>query len=111
LQLEGNNELRTFRVDEAAWHSQHGETNVEVNKVQKDCQVRQMMTHLVTGNQVFHNGVPVQLLYRTALFPTGETWRVRPLFVDEPDREEQFTCSDTFSFLHTRRATRAAMAA
>ena len=69
------------------------------------------MAHLVVGNQVFHNGVPVQLLYRVARFPAGETWQVRPLFVDEPDREERFICSDTFSFLHTRQANRGARVA
>ena len=63
-------------------------------------------THLVTGNQVFHNGVPVQLLYRVALSPSGETWRVRPLFVDEPDRENRFTSSDAISFIHTMRVHR-----
>jgi hypothetical protein len=64
------------------------------------------MTHLVTGNQLFHNGVPVQLLYRVALSPSGETWRVRPLFVEEPDREDRFSCSDAISFLHTMRVHR-----
>jgi hypothetical protein len=64
------------------------------------------MTHLVTGNQVFHNGVPVQLLYRVARSPSGETWRVRPLFVDEPDREDRFIRSDAISFLHTMKAHR-----
>ena len=67
---------------------------------------RPVMAHLVTGNQLFHNGVPVQLLYRVALSPAGETWRVRPLFVEEPDREHWFTCSDAISFLHTMRAHR-----
>ena len=64
------------------------------------------MIHLATGNQVFHNGVPVQLLYRVALSSLGETWRVRPLFVEEPDREDMFTCSDAISFLHTMKAYR-----
>jgi hypothetical protein len=64
------------------------------------------MTHLVTGNQVFHNGVPVQLLYRVAHSPAGETWRVRPLFVEEPEREARFTFSDAISFVHTMRTHR-----
>ena len=33
----------------------------------RDSQDGQVMTDLATGNQVFHNGVPVQLLYRVAL--------------------------------------------
>jgi len=69
-----------------------------------------VMRHLVAGNQVFHNGVPVQLLYRVALFPTGETWRVRRLFVEAPDREEHFAYCDPVSFLNTKKATRWATA-
>jgi len=84
---------------------------VEPNKVDKDSRDRIVMTHLAAGNQVFHNGVPVQLLYRTALSPTDETWRVRPLFVEGPDREDRFTRSDTISFLHTMKAPRWARAA
>ena len=76
------------------------------DKGRRDTQDGQVMTHLVTGNQVFHNGVPVKLLYRVALSPSGETWRVRPLFVEEPDREDWFTRSDAISFLHTMRAHR-----
>jgi hypothetical protein len=77
---------------------------MEAEIVRRDFQDGQVMTHLVAGNQVFHNGVPVQLLYRVALSPSGETWRVRPLFVEEPDRDDRFTCSDAISFLHTMRA-------
>ena len=74
------------------------------DKGRKDFQDGQVMTQLMTGSQVFHNGVPVQLLYRVALSPSGETWRVRPLFVEEPDRDHRFTHSDAISFLHTMRA-------
>ena len=74
------------------------------DKGRGDSQDGQVLTHLVTGNQVFHNGVPVKLLYRVAQSPSGETWRVRPLFVEEPDREDRFTPSDAISFLHTMRA-------
>jgi len=31
------------------------------------------------GSQLFHNGVPVQLLYRIGREKPHETWRVRPL--------------------------------
>ena len=37
------------------------------DKGRRDFQDGQVMTHLVIGNQMFHNGVPVQLLYRVAL--------------------------------------------
>jgi hypothetical protein len=83
---------------------------MEPDKVRSGFQEGQMMTHLAAGNQVFHNGVPVQLLYRVALSVCGETWRVRPLFVEEPDREDQFTCSNAISFLHTTRAHRCGVA-
>jgi hypothetical protein len=62
------------------------------------------MTHLMVGNQLFHNGVPVQLLYRVARSKGRETWWIRPLFIDAPDREDRFTPSDRISFLHTMKA-------
>ncbi len=60
--------------------------------------------HLEIGNQLFHNGVPVRLLYRIGTDKWHETWRVRPLFVEAPDRDERFSRSDRFSFLHSMRA-------
>ena len=84
---------------------------MEPSKVEKDFRDRPTITHLAAGNQIFHNGMPVQLLYRVALSPTVETWRVRPLFVEAPDREDKFTSSDTISFLHTMKAPRRARAA
>ena len=62
------------------------------------------MSHIVTGNQVFHNGIPVQLLYRIRQSEADETWRVRPLFVAGPDRSERFRSSDRISFVHSIRA-------
>jgi len=59
---------------------------------------------LVVGSQLFHNGVPVRLLYLVGRNRLHETWRVRPLFVQAPDRDERFFRSDRFSFLHTMRA-------
>jgi hypothetical protein len=67
--------------------------------------------HLEIGNQLFHNGVPVQLLYRVRSSKSHETWRVRPLFVDGQDRNELFHASDIISFLHTMRASRWSCAA
>jgi len=60
-------------------------------------------THLEIGSQIFHNGAPVQLLYRVAHDKHQETWRVRPLFVEAPDRNERFHPSDHISYLHTIR--------
>jgi hypothetical protein len=68
-------------------------------------------SRLETGCQVFHNGVPVQLLYLIGNNKRQETWRVRPLFVEAPDRDERFCGSDTISYLHTRRAPRWSYAA
>lgn len=60
------------------------------------------MTDLQCGMQIFHNGRPVQLLYKTdSLEGFGDTWKVRPLFVVEPDRTELFEPSDAISFVHT----------
>jgi len=42
------------------------------------------MTHLMAGNQLFHNGVPVQLLYRVAHSTGSETWRIRTLLLRRP---------------------------
>jgi hypothetical protein len=61
------------------------------------------MSHIVTGNQIFHNGIPVQLLYRIRQFEADETWRVRPLFVEGPDRNVRFRSSDRISFVHSIR--------
>jgi hypothetical protein len=69
------------------------------------------MTHLMVGNQLFHNGVPVQLLYRVAQSKRSEIWRIRPLFIEAPDREDRFTPSDRISFLHTMKAPAWAKAA
>lgn len=66
---------------------------------------------LEIGSQLFHNGVPVQLLYRIGREKQHETWRVRPLFVEAPDRNERFSRSDSFSLLHTMRAPRWSWAA
>ena len=60
-------------------------------------------THLEIGSQIFHDGTPVELLYRVDHGRQHETWRVRPLFIEAPDRDEQFRPSDRISFLHTIR--------
>jgi len=69
------------------------------------------MAHLRIGNQIFHNGIPVELLYRVAHSEKADTWRVRPLFVEAPEHDERFEPADRISFLHTMRSPRMAMAA
>ena len=67
------------------------------------------MVELNVGMQVFHNGVPVELLYRVEAMrvhgsaQSYERWRIRPLFVAEEDREAVFSPHDRISFLHTGR--------
>jgi hypothetical protein len=60
--------------------------------------------HLEIGSELFHNGVPVRMLYRIDQRKAYETWRVRPLFIEAPDRDERFSRSDRYSFLHSMRA-------
>ena len=60
-------------------------------------------THLAIGSQIFHNGTPVELLYRVAHDKNQETWHVRPLFLEAPDRNEEFHPSDLISYMHTIR--------
>jgi hypothetical protein len=67
--------------------------------------------HLEIGSQLFHNGVPVRLLYLIGRDKWHETWRVRPLFVEAPERDEKFSRSDCLSFLHSMRAPRWSSAA
>lgn len=59
------------------------------------------MSDLCCGMQIFHNGKPVQLLYKTDSLADSEIWKVKPLFVEEPDHTELFEPSDRISFLHT----------
>ena len=69
------------------------------------------MVDLNVGMQIFHNGVPVELLYCVeAMRVQGsaqsyERWKIRPLFVAEEDREAIFSPHDRISFLHTGRKT------
>jgi hypothetical protein len=81
-------------------------TNRVAEKIREDA-----IPHLEIGSQLFHNGVPVRLLYLVDREKCHETWRVRPLFVDAPDRNERFCRSDRLSFLHSMWAPRWASAA
>lgn len=66
------------------------------------------MIDLTVGMRLFHNGVPVELLYRVEAFcvcgssQQHELWKVRPLFVSEEDHEQTFSPNDRITFLHTR---------
>jgi hypothetical protein len=61
------------------------------------------MIVLIVGMQVFHNGIPVELLYRVK----PNEWMVKPLFVEGKDHLETFKPQDRCSFLHTTRVRRA----
>lgn len=68
------------------------------------------MLDLAIGMRVFHNGVPVELLYRVDVAeppgaPQCERWKVRPLFVNRDDCERLFSATDRITFLHTRGET------
>lgn len=53
--------------------------------------------------QIFHNGIPVRLVYLKETKRNGDQiWRVQPLFVEEPERDEVFRPEDRITFLHTR---------
>lgn len=59
------------------------------------------MSDLRVGMQIMHNGRPVELLYRTdRLEGYGEIWKVKLLFVAEPDRTELFEPSELVTFIH-----------
>lgn len=67
------------------------------------------MSDLRVGMQIMHNGKPVELLYRTdALEGYGEIWKVKPLFLAEPDRTELFEPGEIVSFIHGAKKARAA---
>ena len=53
---------------------------------------------MIPGRMVMHNGRPVELLYQIC----GDVWRVRPLFVEEPDRDEYFRPGETLTDIHSR---------
>lgn len=70
------------------------------------------MPRLAVDLQIFHNGIPVQLLYLKSSRNGRQIWRVRLLFVEKPDRDEVFRPADRITLLHTLRTHHApAMAA
>lgn len=62
---------------------------------------------LAPGLQVFHNGLPVQLLWCvSAASAAYQVWRVRPIFVTGPDRNEIFRPGEPLAPIHGRLADR-----
>lgn len=54
------------------------------------------------GLQAFHNGEPVEFLYRvSSRDPTAEQWRVRPLFVEACDRDAVYRPGDRLTRVHS----------
>jgi hypothetical protein len=55
------------------------------------------------GLMAFHDGKPVEILHYISESPTaGAVWRVRPLFVPGPDRDEVFGEHDRLTPLHSK---------
>lgn len=55
---------------------------------------------LTAGMQIFHNGVPMELLFCWG----GLLWHVKPLFVTGEEWDEEFLPHDLVKKLHTQRA-------
>lgn len=54
--------------------------------------------------QFCHHGIPMELLWLVRVEKDLETWMIRPLFVEQPDRVEQFSkTGDSVTSLHGRR--------
>jgi hypothetical protein len=59
---------------------------------------------LACGLQIFHDGKPIELLYRIGGDELAEVWRVKPLFVEGPERDEVIRSTDRCTRLHTQTA-------
>jgi hypothetical protein len=57
---------------------------------------------LKAGDMGFNNGRPVRLLHRIRVSLAGDVWRVQPIFVSEPERDEAFRRGDVFHPIHTK---------
>jgi hypothetical protein len=55
------------------------------------------------GLQIMHNGSAVELLYHLRDTSEGQVWKVKPLFVVGPEREETIRATDTCRALHSER--------
>jgi hypothetical protein len=58
----------------------------------------------VVGLQIFHNGKPIELLYRVGGDEVGQIWHVKPLFVEGPECDVTIYATDRCSRLHTQTA-------
>lgn len=59
------------------------------------------MSDLRVGMQIFHLGIPMELLYRKDHYQKMEIWRVKMLFAEPTEKDELFEENDRVSFLHT----------
>lgn len=50
-----------------------------------------------------HNGHAIELLHHVGNSEHGQVWRVKPLFVDEPERDTTIRPGDSCTRLHTGR--------
>lgn len=55
---------------------------------------------VTAGAQGFHRGRPIELLWLISGNLVGQTWRVRPLFVEGPDRDEWIPAGTTLRPIH-----------
>jgi hypothetical protein len=56
------------------------------------------------GLQIFLNGKPIELLYRINGPDEAQVWRVKPLFVEGPERDETIRWGDRCTRLHVQTA-------
>lgn len=61
------------------------------------------MNDLRPGMQIFHHGVPMELLYRKDKLGDMEIWRVKLLFVEPKEIDEFFEEDSLISFVHTNK--------
>lgn len=58
---------------------------------------------LRSGSQIIVNGTPIQLLYLLVrLNSTTDIWVVKPLFTDEPNRQEELSTNGIYKELHSK---------
>ena len=57
---------------------------------------------LAANQMIMVNGAPVQLLYLINKKRGVEAWKVRPLFVEEPDRPAVLSARRTYKKIHVR---------
>jgi len=60
------------------------------------------MTRPAPGLMATHNGIPVEFLYLVGADRDGQTWRVRPLFIEAPEIDRHIRTYDRITPLHIK---------